>query len=203
MPLQCQTPVTSSRASWLCGAWGDVLLTLHGWVHPAQSCRCYLGPQRRCWCFAREAGRDGGFSRARQRAAEARLQVKGNKWPSGGWENRGLGRLRDVHQDSAKNRLCCPLAWAGAPLPGWILVKGSPQPRRAFCSSCPPVFVSHPGLAGRCLGAVSQGGPCLQPPQAGASDCRRVLTHSLASELPLPRGFLGAGQGDGIIQMQA
>ena len=35
MPLQCQIPVTSARASWLCRARGDALPALRGWVPTA------------------------------------------------------------------------------------------------------------------------------------------------------------------------
>lgn len=62
------------------------------------------------------------------------------------------GSLRDVPQGSAINHLCGPLVWSGTHTK--ILVEGRLKHGQAFCSLFLLVFISHPALSGRGLGAV-------------------------------------------------
>lgn len=94
----------------------------------------------------------------RAKGCQSETASKGDRWPGGSWENQGLKRLRDAHQDSADNQFCGPTAQTGTPIQGQILVEGSSKHGQALRSSVLLVSIGHPALAGGCLEAVWAGG---------------------------------------------
>lgn len=78
--------------------------------------------------------------------------LKGDLWQRQWLGKQAWGRLRNVHQDSATNHLCGPLVWSGTHTK--ILVEGRLKHGQAFCSLLLLLFISHPALPGRGLGAA-------------------------------------------------
>lgn len=137
----------------------------------------------------------------RAKGCQSETASKGDRWPGGSWENQGLKRLRDAHQDSADNQFCGPTAQTGTPIQGQILVEGSSKHGQAFRSSILLVSIGHPALAGGCLEAVWAGGSLPTTPPGNSCWLWKGCNAQPVFGAPLARGKLRAGQGDGTIQM--
>lgn len=193
MPLQCQIPVTSARASWLCRARGDALPALRGWVPTAQLVLTGASAEM---LILYQGGWGGQWSlQGRAKGCQSKTAGEGERWPGSGWDNQGLRGLRDAHQDSAKNCLCGPSAQAGAPTQGRILVEESPKWGQAFCSSLLLVSISHPALAGGRLGAVWAGGSLpTAPPRQLLLAAEGLRCPAWLWGFPCQGGFSGLGR---------